>query len=79
MGIMTLKELLGGANSDAQIMFEKAKKQEAFCKHPSHRNSSTEEKHSPRSFLLSMMGEILFYMTKTLFLKQETLGSISVP
>lgn len=79
MGKMTLKELLCGANSDAQIVFEKAKSK-MYSVNIHHTEIVLQKKNiSPRSFLLSMMGEILFNMTKTLFTKQETLGSISVP
>lgn len=73
---MTLKELLCGANSDAKIMFQKAKSKGSVNIHHTERVLQ-KNNISSRSFLLNMMEEILFYMTKTL--KQETLGSISVP
>lgn len=79
MGKTTSKELLRGANSDAQIILEKAKSKR-YSVNIRHMEIVLQENNiSPRPFLLNMMEEIQFYMTRTSLLKQETMGSISIP
>lgn len=57
MGKITLKELLCGANSDAQFMFEKAKSKR-YSVNIHHMERALQKKNIfLRSFLLSMMGE----------------------
>lgn len=56
MGKITLKELLCGANSDAQFMSEKAKSRR-YSVNIHHIEIALRNVFSPRSFLFSMMGE----------------------
>lgn len=78
-GKTTLKELLRGANRDAQIMSEKTKSKRHSINIHHMEIVLQGNKISPRPFLHTTTEEILFYMTRISLLKQETVWSTLTP